>query len=450
MLREALPKIVTELPGPKSREIIALREENVPPGVSCNAPCVIDRGEGAMFQDLDGNVFMDWVGGIGVLNIGYSHPEVVEAVKAQAEKYFHTSINIVHYPEYIKLAAKLNEIVPIPGKKKTMFINSGAEAVENAVKIARKYTKRQGIVVFTGAYHGRTHLTMTMTAKIKPYKFGLGPAAPEIFRAELPNPYRLPAGMNEEEAVKYYLEKLEDFFLEYVSPEDTAAIILEPVQGEGGFVIPPMGYVQGLRKICDKYGLLLIADEVQSGYCRTGRMFATEYWAEAGAAPDMVTSAKSIAGGLPISSVTARAEIIDASHAGGIGGTYCGNPLAAAAALKVIEIMERDNLADRAMEINKICMKRFAQWQAKFPAIGHVRGLGAMMALEFVKDRNTKEADKDSVAAIVSGCAKKGLITMSSGLKGNIIRFLMPLVITDDQIEAGLNIMEEVIGEVLG
>lgn len=449
MLREALPKIVTELPGPRSQEIIALREEHVPPGVSCSAPCVIDRGEGAMFQDLDGNVFMDWVGGIGVLNIGYSHPEVVAAVKAQSERYFHTSINVVHYEEYVRLAQTLNRLIPIEGKKKTMFINSGAEAVENAVKIARKYTHRQGIVVFTGAFHGRTHLTMSMTAKIKPYKFGLGPAAPEIYRAEMPNPYRFPAGMTQEEGVEFYLEKMEDFFLEYVSPEDTAAIILEPVQGEGGFVIPPLAYIQGLRRICDRHGILLIADEVQSGYGRTGRMFASEYWQEAGAAPDIVTSAKSIAGGLPISSVTARAEIIDAAHVGGIGGTYCGNPLAAAAALKVIEVMERDKLADRAMTINTVCMARFRKWQEKYEVIGDVRGLGAMMALEFVRDRNDKEPNKEAVAAVVKACAKRGLITMSAGVKGNVMRFLMPLVITDAQIEEGLNIMESALEECL-
>lgn len=450
MLREALPKIVTDLPGPKSAEIIKLRDENVPPGVSCNAPCVIDRGEGAMFRDLDGNVFMDWVGGIGVLNIGYSHPEVVQVVKDQSEKYFHTSVNIVHYPEYILLAKKLNELMPIKGQKKTMFVNSGAESVENAVKIARKYTGRDGIVVFTGAFHGRTHLTMTMTAKIKPYKFGLGPAAPEIYRAELPNPYRLPEGVSEEAGVEYYLEKLDDFFLEYVSPEETAAIFLEPVQGEGGFVIPPMAYIKGLRRICDKYGILLVADEVQTGYCRTGRMFASEYWAEAGAAPDMITSAKSIAGGLPLSSVTARAEIIDATHVGGIGGTYCGNPLAAAAALKIIEIMERDDFSGRSMAINKKCMARFSKWQEKYNAIGDVRGLGAMMALEFVHNRKSKDPDKGSVTALVAACSKRGLITMSAGVKGNIMRFLMPLVILDEQLDAGLDIMEEALEEVLG
>ncbi len=443
MLGKSLPKIITALPGPKSKEVIDRRKTAIPGGVGCPSPCVIKRGEGAMFEDLDGNIFMDWVGGIGVLNIGYSHPEVVEAAKAQCEKYFHTSINVVHYPEYIELAEQLNELMPIEGQKKTMFINSGAEAVENAVKIARKYTKKTDIIVFTGAFHGRTLLTMSMTAKQKPYKFGMGPFAPGIHRCEFPYMYRRPEGMNEAEAIKYYLQKLEDFFLEYTPAEDVAAIIFEPVQGEGGFIIPPIEYVKGVREICNKYGILLIADEVQTGYCRTGKMFASEYWKEAGAAPDIITSAKSIAGGLPISSVTARAEIMDAPGVGEIGGTYCGNPVAAAAALKVIEIMKRDKLADRANAIGERCMARFHQWKEKYEMIGEIRGLGAMMAIEFVKDRASKTPAKEALGNIIAETAKNGLITMSSGVKGTSIRFLMPLVITDEQIDVGLDILEK-------
>lgn len=447
MLRKALPKVATQLPGPKSKEVIDRRQNAVPTGVGCNAPCVIKQGEGAMFEDLDGNIFMDWVGGIGVLNIGYSHPEVVEAVKEQSEKYFHTSINIVHYPEYIALAEKLNELVPIEGNKKTMFVNSGAEAVENAVKLARKYTKKTDIVVFTGAFHGRTLLTMSMTSKIKPYKFGMGPFAPGIQRCEFPYMYRRPDGMTEEEGVKYYLQKLEDFFLEYTASENVAAIIFEPVQGEGGFVIPPIEYVKGVREICNKYGILLIADEVQTGYARTGKMFASEYWKEAGAAPDIMTSAKSIAGGLPISSVTAKAEIMDAPSVGEIGGTYCGNPVSAAAALKVIEVIEKENLCDRANEIGAKCMTRFNEWKEKYEQVGDVRGLGAMLAIEFVKDKASKEPNKEIVGKIVSKCAQQGLITMSAGVKGNIMRFLMPLVITDEQVDCGLDIMEKALKE---
>ncbi len=445
MLREALPKIITDLPGPKSREIIALRRDNIPSGVGCSAPCVIERGEGAMFLDRDGNIFMDWVGGIGVLNIGYSHPEVVAAVREQAGRYFHSSINVVHYEEYVRLAEKLNTIVPVPGKKKTMFVNSGAEAVENAVKIARKATGRTGIVVFTGAFHGRTSLTMTMTAKIKPYKFGMGPDTPGIYRCEYPYTYRNPERLDGTDAAAYYLQKIESFFLEYVSPENTAAIVIEPVQGEGGFIVPPIKWIQGIRKICNKHGIIMIADEVQTGYCRTGRMFASEYWRDADAAPDLVTSAKSIAGGLPISSVTGREEIMEATHHGGIGGTYCGNPLAAAAALKVIEVMERDDYSGKANRIQEVCVKRFKRWQDEFPAIGEVRSLGAMMAIEFVRNPVSREPDRELVGRIVGECTGKGLITMSAGVYGNVIRFLMPLVITEKQIEAGLEIMESAI-----
>jgi 4-aminobutyrate aminotransferase/(S)-3-amino-2-methylpropionate transaminase len=450
MLRNALPKIITALPGPKSKEVIERRKKAIPNGVGCSAPCVIARGEGAMFEDLDGNTFMDWVGGIGVLNIGYSQPEVIEAAKAQCEKYFHCSINVVHYPEYIALAEKLNSIVPVKGtEKKTMLINSGAEAVENAIKFARKFTKRTDVIVFTGAFHGRTNLTMAMTAKIKPYKFGLGPFAPGIYRCEFPYMYRKPEGLAEADAVNYYLEKLEMMFQEYTPAEEVAAIIFEPVQGEGGFIIPPIEYVQGVRKICDKYGIMLIADEVQSGYCRTGRMFASEYWAEAGAAPDIMTSAKSIAGGLPISSVTARAEIMDSASAGEVGGTYAGNPVACAAALKVIEIMERDNLAGRSKEIGEICVARFNKWLNKFEMVGEVRALGGMMAIEFVKDKVSKAPAKDELAAVVAECALNGLITMSTGLRGNNMRFLMPLVITNEQLEAGLNIVEAAITKLM-
>ncbi len=450
MLRNALPNIVTELPGPKSKAVIERRKKAIPNGVGCPAPCVIAKGEGAMFEDLDGNTFMDWVGGIGVLNMGYSQPEVIEAVKAQSEKYFHTSINVVHYPEYIELAEKLNSIVPVKGdEKKTILINSGAEAVENAVKFARKFTNRTDIIVFTGAFHGRTNLTMTMTAKIKPYKFGMGPFAPGIHRCEFPYMYRRPAGLTEKEAVDFYLEKLEMMFLEYTPAEEVAAIIIEPVQGEGGFIIPPIEYIQGVRKICDKYGILLIADEVQSGYCRTGKFFASEYWAAAGAAPDLMTSAKSIAAGLPLSSVTGRVEIMDSAAAGEVGGTYAGNPVSCAAALKVIEIMERDDYAGKSRAIGEKCVARFNQWKDKFEMVGDVRALGAMMAIEFVKDKASKTPAKDELAAVVAECAKNGLITMSTGLRGNNMRFLMPLNITDAQLDAGLDILEAAIKKIM-
>ncbi|MEG0774883.1 4-aminobutyrate--2-oxoglutarate transaminase [Clostridium sp.] len=448
LLRTSLPKMVTAFPGPKAKELLNLREENVPVGVSYGAPAFITRGEGAMFEDVDGNTMMDFVGGIGVLNIGYSNPEVVEVVKEQVSKFFHSSINVVQYEGYLRLAEKLNSIVPGNFKKKTMFINSGAEAVENAIKIARKYTGKSEVVVFTGGFHGRTSLTMGMTSKVKPYKFGFGPFTPGIHRAEFPYIYRRPAGVSEENAVNYYIEKLNNFFLEQVNPDGVAAIIIEPVQGEGGFVPAPIEYVKELRKICDENGILLIFDEVQSGYCRTGRMFASEYWAEQGIYADIITSAKSIAAGLPISAVTGRAEVMDVSQPGGIGGTYGGNPVACAAALKVIEVMERDNYAGKSMHIAEISMRRFNEMKEKYEIIGDVRGLGAMMSIEFVTDRVTKEPAKNEVKAIINECNNNGLILLDCGIRGNNIRFLMPLCITDEQLNAGLDILENAISKV--
>lgn len=442
MLNEELPRILTALPGPKSKAVIERRAQAVADGVGCKAPCVIKCGAGAMFEDLDGNLFLDWVGGIGALNIGQSHPEVAEAVREQSERYFHTSISILHYPEYIALAEKLNAIAPVRGeKRKSIFLNSGAEAVENAVKFARKYTGRSDIVVFTGAFHGRTNLTLAMTAKVKPYKFGMGPFAPGIHRCEYPYLYRGPAGMSEGDMVLYYLEKLERMFVEYVSPEETAAIVIEPVQGEGGFIAAPIEYIKGLRALCDRYGILLIADEVQSGFCRTGRMFASHHWQEAGVEPDLIACAKSIAGGLPLSAVTGRAKIMDAPAYGEVGGTCAGNPVCCAAALKVIEIMERDDYAGKARAIEAHCTARFRAWQEEIEMIGDIRALGAMMALEFVRDRRTKEPAAQELNAVVAHCVQKGLMTVSTGVRGNIMRFLMPLCITERQLEAGLAIL---------
>ena len=447
-LRNSLPKMVTALPGPKAKELLALRHENVPTGVSYGAPAFIARGEGAMFEDVDGNIMMDFVGGIGVLNIGYSNPEVVEVVQEQVAKFLHSSINVVQYESYLRLAEKLNSIIPGDFKKKTMFVNSGAEAVENAVKIARKYTKRTEVVVFTGGFHGRTNLTMGMTSTIKPYKLGFGPFTSGIHQAEFPYIYRRPAEISEENAMAYYIEKLNNFFLEKINVEDVAAVVIEPLQGEGGFLPTPIAYVKALRKICDENGIVLVCDEIQTGYCRTGRMFASEYWADNGIYPDIVTSAKSIAAGLPLSAVTGRAEIMEASQAGGIGGTYAGNPVACTAALKVIEIMERDNYAAKSNHIAEVCMSRFNEMKEKYEIIGEVRGLGAMMGVEFVTDRVTKEPAKDAVKAIVTECNNNGLIILNCGVRGNTLRFLMPLCITDEQLSAGLDILENAIVKV--
>jgi 4-aminobutyrate aminotransferase / (S)-3-amino-2-methylpropionate transaminase / 5-aminovalerate transaminase len=450
MLRDSLPEIVTsQLPGPKAAAMIARRQETVPSAIKCSYPVVIQRGEGAMVEDVDGNRFVDWIGGVGVLNIGYSHPEIVEAVKAQADQYFHGMFNVVTHEGYVALSEKLSACVPVVGeKKKTFFANSGAEADENAVKIAKAFTKRPNIIVFSGAFHGRTMLTMTMTSK-KAYAVGMGPFPDGVYRAEFPYLYRKPSGMLDEDAISYYIAKLEEVFEQCSPAEYVAAIVVEPLQGEGGFIPAPIEWVKAVRAICDKHGILLVADEVQSGFCRTGRLFASEYWKENGVMPDILTTAKSIAAGIPLSAIVAREEIMESVPAGVIGGTYCGNPLACAAGLKVLEIMQRDHLDTRALEIGKIVTDRYLSWKEKFDVVGDVRGLGAMIGIEFVKDTKTKEPYPALVSRLVSETAKHGLMIESAGIFGNVIRFLAPLVITDAQLEAGLDIFEKAIAACL-
>lgn len=345
-LRTALPEIKTEtLPGPKAQAIIDRRLKAIPNAIRCNYPLVVSRGEGAMVEDVDGNIFLDWVGGVGVLNAGFSQPEMIEAVKAQAEKYFHVMMNIGTHEGYISLAEEMNRIVPVRGEsKKTMFVNSGAEADENAVKIAKGYTKRPNIIVFSGAFHGRTQMTMAMTSK-KAYAYGMGPFPDGVYRAEFPYLYRAPKGFTEKEAIDYYIKRLNDVFEECSSPDYVAAIVVEPIQGEGGFVPAPIEWVKAVRRICDEHGILLVADEVQTGFARSGKMFVSEYWKEADCPPDIMTSAKSIAGGLPLSAVTARTEIMDACPAGTIGGTFCGNAVSCASALEVIKFAKKTTSA---------------------------------------------------------------------------------------------------------
>lgn len=446
MLKNELPRIVTsQVPGPEAEQIIQRRAQAVPTAIKCPYPVVIKRGEGAMVEDVDGNYFLDWVGGVGVLNIGYCHPEIVAAVKAQSEKYFHGMFNIVTHEGYVKLAEKMNAIVPVKGeKKKTYFANSGAEADENAVKIAKAFTGRPNIIVFSGAFHGRTMLTMTMTSK-KAYANGFGPFPDGVYRAEFPYLYRRPEGMPQEAAIDYYVGSIHKVFEQASPPEYVAAIVAEPLQGEGGFIPAPIEWVKAVRVICDRHGILLIADEVQSGFCRTGKMFASEYWQEAGAAPDIITTAKSIAAGLPLSGITAREEIMEAVKPGTIGGTFCGNAAACAAALKTIEIMERDNLADRSRQIGERVTERYTEWKEKYEVVGDVRGMGSMVGIEFVKNKATREPNPELVTALVKETARHGLMLENAGTYGNVIRFLAPLVITDEQIESGLTIFEEAI-----
>ena len=445
-LREALPKIVTgTLPGPKGQEIMDRRAKAVPNGIGTAYKAVIKRGEGAMFEDVDGNIFLDWIGGVGVLNIGYSNPECIEAVKEQADKFFHSMFNITTHEGYVALAEKMNEIVPVKGdQKKTMFVCSGSEADENAVKIARNYTGRPNIIVFTGAFHGRTSLTMTMTAK-KAYAVGMGPFPDGVYRAEFPNLYRAPGNMTEAEAINYYVKKLEDVFIEATPYDACAAIVFEPVQGEGGFVPAPIEWVKAVRKICDEHGILMICDEVQCGWARSGKMFASQYFAEAGAAPDIMTTAKSIGAGLPLSAVTARAEVMDAVTGGTIGGTFGANALSAASALKVAEVMQRDDYPAKAMHIAEVGMKRFNEWKDKYEVVGDVRGLGAMMGVDCVKSKATKEPNAELVGKIVQTAMNNGLLLEAAGTYNNVIRFLCPLCVTDEQMEAGLKIFEDAI-----
>lgn len=451
MLREALPEIVTgSVPGKSAKALLERRNEAVPKAL-CGAtyPICIKRGEGAMVEDLDGNKFLDWIGGVGVLNIGYSNPEVIEAVKAQSEKYFHTIFNVIVHEGYVELAEKFNETIPCRGtKKKTYFANSGAEADENAIKVAKAYTKRPNVICFSGAFHGRTNLTMALTAK-KAYSNGMGPFPAGIYRAEFPYLYRAPKGYTESEAIQFYIEKLEKVFDEQTLAKDVAAILVEPLQGEGGFIPAPIEWIKAVRKICDENGILLIADEVQCGNCRTGKYFASEYWAEAGAAPDIVSTAKSMGAGAPISAITASEEIMDSVIPGTIGGTYCGNPLSCAAALKTMEIYKRDDYPAKARHIGDVVRTRFESFKEKYEVVGDVRGMGAMLGVEFVKDKESKEPYPEFVSKLIQCALQKGLLLENAGSAGNVIRFLAPLCMTDAQMEAGLKIYEEALVEAM-
>ncbi|AQQ52361.1 4-aminobutyrate--2-oxoglutarate transaminase [Planococcus lenghuensis] len=437
-------ELKTAIPGPRAQELLERRNQHVPRGPFNTVPTFAAKAEGALLTDVDGNVFIDFAGAIGSQNAGHCPPSVVEAVKAQAEKYLHPCFHVMMYEPYIELAEKLNSITPGKHDKKTFFLNSGAEAVENAIKIARKYTKRKAIVSFERGFHGRTYMAMSLTSKVKPYKYEFGPFAPDTYKMPYPYYYRAAAGMTEEQVDDMVISQFREFFLREVPAEEVAAVIMEPVQGEGGFVVPSKRFIQRIKQICEEHGILFIADEVQTGFGRTGKMFAMEHF---GVVPDLMIMSKSIAAGLPISAVTGRAEVMDAPNVGEVGGTYGGSPLGCVAALEVIKLMEQQRLPERAMEIGNRIAERFMDLQNRIPAIGDVRALGAMAAIEFVKDPETKEPDKELTAAIVQEANKRGVIVMGAGLYGNILRILSPLVITDDQLNEGLDVLEQLMHE---
>lgn len=435
--------VPSKLQGGRTQELMDKRQAFVPRGVGNNTPIFVEKAEGALIYDVDGNVFIDFAGAIGTQNVGHCPPEVVKAVQAQLEKYIHPCFHVAMYEPYLELAEKLAQITPGNFPKKTIFLNSGAEAVENAVKIARKFTGKSGIVSFSRGFHGRTLLGMSLTSKVRPYKFQMGPFAPATYKAQFPYPLHRPQGMSETDYALYCVQQFEDFLYTEVAPEELAAVIMEPIQGEGGFIVPPKAWVQGIYEICKSKHILFIADEIQTGFGRTGEMFASTHF---GIEPDLMTMSKSIAAGLPISAVTGRSEIMDAPAPGEIGGTYGGSPLGCVAALAVIEKMECENLVERSRVIGETIREFFTDLQKTVPHIAEVRGLGAMCAIEFVHP-DTKEPDKANAAAIQKGCYEAGVILLSAGVHSNVIRFLTPLVITDEELAEGLDIIQHVIIE---
>ena len=430
----------TPIPGPKSQEWMQRRQAAVARGVSHATQIFAARAEGATIEDVDGNRFLDFAGGIGVVNVGHRAPSVVEAIRKQLDAFVHTCFSVAPYGKYVELAEKLNSLVPGTFPKKTVLVNSGAEAIENAVKIARCYTHRPAIICFEDAFHGRTMLTMSLTSKTHPYKAGFEPFATDIYRIPYAYCYRCSYSLQYPSCGVFCAHHLEDTFKRVVAAEAVAAVVVEPVLGEGGFVAPPSEFFTIIQDICRRNKILLVADEVQTGFGRTGAMFASERY---GITPDILLSAKSIADGLPLAAVTGRAEIMDAPGVGGLGGTYAGNPLACAAALAVIETLERENLPARAEQIGTRFDARAREWKKRWPLIGDVRGLGAMRALELVRPGATREPAKEETDKVLRHCLEHGLILVSAGSYGNVIRLLMPLVITDQEFDEGLQVMED-------
>ncbi|HQZ43019.1 MAG TPA: aspartate aminotransferase family protein [Flavobacteriales bacterium] len=429
----------------KSQELIARRKNAVPNGVGMFNHATAAHASGAKITDVDGRELIDFAGGIGVVNAGHCPPPVVKAIQEQAAKFLHVSFNVASYEPYIALCEKLNALLPHGGPTKTLLVSTGAEAVENAIKIARQATKRQGVLCFTDAFHGRTLMAMTLTSKVG-YKPDCGPFAPEVYRTQYPNFYRYGAGRTEADFVKAELHRLEELSHNTVAPENLAAIIIEVVQGEGGFNVAPSAYLKGLRAFCDKHGILLIFDEIQSGFGRTGAWSAYEQF---GVTPDLSTWAKSMGSGMPIAAVMGKAEVMDKAGPSSIGGTYIGNPLSCAASLATLKYMEEIDINAKGNHVGKVIRTRFEKMKAKHACIGDVRGLGAMLAMEFVKNNDPHQPDADTCAALMTACAKRDLIVINAGTEKNIIRILCPLVISDELLNKGLDIMEEELDKIV-
>jgi 4-aminobutyrate aminotransferase / (S)-3-amino-2-methylpropionate transaminase / 5-aminovalerate transaminase len=430
----------TAIPGPRSKAILGRKDKVIAGPLSITIPVVIEEGRGATLTDVDGNTFIDFTGGVGCLNVGHSHPKLVEAAQEQLTRFAHTDFTIVPYEVYVTLAERLIALSPFTGPAKAAFFNAGTEAVENAIKFARSYTRRPAVIVFEGAFHGRTLLSMTMTSKTHPYKAGLGPFAPEVYRVPFAQDYRGPD-------TRTALAALERALVTQVAAEQVAAIVIEPVQGEGGFVVAPRDFMTGIRRLCDEHGIVLVVDEVQTGFGRTGRMFAIEHY---GIEPDLMLLAKSIAGGLPLSGVIGKAEIMDAPGDSAIGGTYVGNPVAQAAALAVLDVFEEESLVERAQQIGERIRERMVAWQERTEQIGDVRGLGAMLAIEFVRDRDSKEPNPELATAVVEAAAERGLLLLKSGIYSNCIRVLCPLVLTDAELDEALEVWEDALNAAVG
>jgi len=424
--------------GAGTDELKALRERYIPRGITTAHPLVVDHAQGSEVWDIDGKRYIDFVGGIGVMNVGHNHPRVMKAVREQLERVTHTSFQVVMYESYLRLAERLSELAPGDGPKKAIFFSTGAEAVENAVKIARAHTGRPAVISFRGGFHGRTLLALSLTGSVQPYKQNFGPYAAEVYQAPFPYEYR---GWSTERA----LASLEELLESDVSPQRVAAIIIEPVLGEGGFVPAPREFLEGLRALTERHGMLLIADEIQSGFGRTGRFFAIEH---SGVKPDLITVAKSLAAGFPLSGVVGRADVMDAPAPGGLGGTYGGNPVACAAGLAVLDVMRDERLPERAARIGSVVEERMRSWQAEHDLVGDVRVMGAMAGMELVRDRETKEPADTETARVLALSRERGLILLRSGVHHNVIRTLMPLSIPDEQLDEGLDMLGSALAEV--